>query len=409
MGKLVAKHLAKLQEGMNSDGDGLYLNVRAGGTRSWIYRYRDRVTGKLRDKGLGPFPAVSLAEARTEAATLRASVRAGIDPIEAQREAVQAQRLERSKARTFKDCRDAYIKAHKAGWRNAKHCQQWTNTLETHAADLLPMPVQAITVQMVLGVVEPIWSTKTETASRVRQRIEAVLDWATAAGYRTGENPARWRGHLQNLLPNAAKVKKVIPRGALPYTSMVGLWKELAAVDTLAAHALRLQILTATRPSEATGAHWDEFDLDGKVWTIPGVRMKAGRDHRVPLSTELVGLLTAMPHREGWLFPGTGRKPAPLTTAAVLKLVKDLRPNITAHGFRSTFRDWAGDQTSHPRDVAEMALAHSIKDKTEAAYRRSDMLERRARLMQDWASYCTTEPVASEKVTPIRKQSGKAG
>lgn len=409
MGKLVARHLDKLAEGMHNDGDGLYLNVRASGSRSWIFRYRDRVTGKLRDKGLGAFPAVSLSAARAEVDKLRSDLRAGNDPIQAKREAVQTAKLERGKEKTFKECRDAFIKAHKAGWRNAKHCQQWTNTLDTHAAGLLPLPVQAIDTGLVLGALEPIWTAKTETATRVRQRIEAVLDWATARGYRTGENPARWRGHLQNLLPDAAKVKKVIPRAALPYPVMGAFWKDLAAVDTLAGKALRLQILTATRPSEATGAHWDEVDLAAKVWTIPGDRMKAGKEHRVPLSAELVAMLEAMPHRTGWVFPGSGRKPGPLTIAATLKLLKELRPGLTAHGFRSTFRDWAADQTGYPRDVAEMALAHTIKDKSEAAYRRSDMLERRARLMQDWATYCATVPVAAGNVTPIRRRTGKAG
>jgi integrase len=417
MGKLVAKHLGNLSAGMHNDGEGLYLNVRASGSRSWIFRYRDRVTAKLRDKGLGAFPAVTLSAARAEVDKLRSDLRAGNDPIQAKREAVQTAKLEAAKARTFRDCRDAFIKAHKAGWRNAKHGQQWINTLDTHAAALLPLPVQAIDTSLVLGELEPIWSSKTETATRVRQRIEAVLDWATARGYRTGENPARWRGHLQNLLADAAKVKKVVPRAALPYPVMGAFWRELAAVDTLASKALRLQILSAVRPSEATGAHWNEIDLKAKVWTIAGDRMKAGKEHRVPLSAELVAMLEAMPHRKGWVFPGSGRKPGPLTIAATLKLVQELRPGppdkegkptkiITAHGFRSTFRDWAADQTGYPRDVAEMALAHTIKDKSEAAYRRSDMLERRARLMQDWATYCGTLPAKAANVTPIRK--GKA-
>ena len=403
MGTLVAKHLKNLKPGRHNDGDGLYLLVR-GASRTWVFRYRDRVTSKLRDKGLGSLSAVSLAAARAETAKLRADLRNGTDPIAAKREATQAAKLEAAKSRTFEQCRDAYIDAHRAGWRNAKHGQQWVNTLDTHAAALLELPVQAIDTGLVLGVLEPIWSTKTETATRVRQRIEAVLDWATARGYRKGENPARLRGHLQTLLPDAAKVRKVTPRAALPYSVMGTFWRELVAVDTLASKALRLQILSATRPSEATGAHWDEVDLKAKVWTIAGNRMKANKEHRVPLSAELVAMLEAMPHREGWVFPGAGRKPGPLTSAATLKLVKQLRPGLTAHGFRSTFRDWAADQTGYPRDVAEMALAHTIKDKSEAAYRRSDMLERRARLMQEWASYCGTLPAEAANVTPIRKR-----
>lgn len=411
MGKLVAKHLGKLPEGMHNDGDGLYLNVRPSGSRSWIFRYRDRVTGKLRDKGLGAFPKVTLAAAHAEARKARDALRDGLDPIQAKRDADQAKReadlaakLERAKQKTFLECRDAFISAHRAGWRNAKHAQQWGNTLDAHAADLLPLPVQAIDTALVLGALEPIWTTKTETATRVRQRIEAVLDWAAARGYRKGDNPARWRGHLENLLPEANKVRQRVPRAALPYADMGTFWRELVAVDTLASKALRLQILAAVRPSEATGVHWDEIDLRAKVWTIPGARMKAGKDHRVPLSDELMALLEGMPHRDGWVFPGSGRKPGPLTIAATLKLVKELRPGLTAHGFRSTFRDWAADQTGYPRDVAEMALAHAIQDKSEAAYRRSDMLERRARLMQDWATYCGTLPAEAANVTPIRKR-----
>ena len=403
MGTLVAKHLKNLKPGRHNDGDGLYLLVR-GASRTWVFRYRDRVTSKLRDKGLGSLSAVSLAAARAETAKLRADLRNGTDPIAAKREATQAAKLEAAKSRTFEQCRDAYIDAHRAGWRNAKHGQQWVNTLDTHAAALLELPVQAIDTGLVLGVLEPIWSTKTETATRVRQRIEAVLDWATARGYRKGENPARLRGHLQTLLPDAAKVRKVTPRAALPYSVMGTFWRELVAVDTLASKALRLQILSATRPSEATGAHWDEVDLKAKVWTIAGNRMKANKEHRVPLSAELVAMLEAMPHREGWVFPGAGRKPGPLTSAATLKLVKQLRPGLTAHGFRSTFRDWAADQTGYPRDVAEMALAHTIQDKSEAAYRRSDLLKRRARLMQDWASYCGALPTEAANVTPFRKR-----
>ncbi|MBS0229396.1 MAG: integrase arm-type DNA-binding domain-containing protein [Proteobacteria bacterium] len=401
--KLVAKHLWKLPPAMHNDGAGLYLLVRETGSRVWIFRYRDRVTGKLRDKGLGPLDAVTLAQARVEASKLRSALQTGVDPIQSHREAVQAARVKRAKVKTFGDCCATYIKAHRPGWRNAKHAQQWCNTLDTYAADLLPLPVNEVDTDLVLSVLEPIWATKTETATRVRQRIENVLDMAKARGLRRGENPARWRGHLQNLLPEVAKVKKVTPRAALPYEDMPAFWQDLSERDTLASLALRLQILTATRPSEAAGARWEEIDLKAKLWTIPGERMKAGREHRVPLSAALVAMLEAMPHRTGPLFPGGHRNPT-ITTDAAQNLVKALRPGLTAHGFRSTFRDWTGDQTAYPRDVAEMALAHAIKDKTEAAYRRRDMLERRARLMQDWATYCTQGPAQSGTVTPIRRK-----
>ena len=407
---LVAKHLGSKPPGRYGDGGGLYFHVRDTGSRAWVFRYRDRITAKLRDKGLGAYPDVSLAEAREEAAKLRATLRAGVDPIEAKREALRAAKAEHGKAKTFKYCRDAYVKAHKAGWRNAKHAQQWTNTLDTHAAMLMGMPVDAIDTAALLQVLEPIWTDKTETASRVRQRIEAVLDWAAVRGYRKGENPARWRGHLDKLLPAPTKVKTVKPHAALPYESMFDFWAKLAAMDTLASRALRLQILTATRPSETVEAQWVEFDMDANVWTIPAERMKAGKPHRVPLSKEAVALLEEMPgKRTGYLFPGEGRKPGPMTTAATLKVAKELRAGLTGHGFRSTFRDWAGDETAYPREIAEAALAHTIKDKSEAAYRRQDALLRRSKLMQEWATYCVTPRAKGATVTPIRKKSGKAG
>ena len=392
---LVAKNLGKLADGRHSDPGstgvrGLYFHVR-GDSRAWVFRYRDRATSKHRDKGLGAWPAVSLAQAREEATRQRAALQTGLDPIDAKRDAQQAAKAARVAAKTFRYCRDAYVKAHKAGWRNAKHAQQWTNTLDTHAATLLDSPIGAIDTAAVLHVLEPLWSDKTETATRVRQRIEAVLDWGTVRGYRKGENPARWRGHLDKLLPKPSKVKTVKPHSALPYFGMAESWAKLAAIDTTASKALRLQILSATRPSEAVGARWGEFDLDAKVWTIPAERMKANKPHRVPLSKEAMALLKSLPgNRDGWLFPGSGRKPRPMTTAATLKVAKELRVGLTGHGFRSTFRDWAGDETSHPREVAEAALAHTIKDKSEAAYRRQDALLRRSILMQEWATYCVT-------------------
>lgn len=407
VGKLVAKHLAKLPDGWHSDGrQGLYLRVR-GSSRIWVFRYRDRVTGKLRDMGLGALNDVSLSSAREKAKELRDMLAKGTDPLRSRRVVEEAQRVamqvQAARHRTLAQCRDAYVKAHAPGWRNAKHAQQWVNTLDTYAGDLLNMPVHAIDTAQVLGALEPIWATKTETATRVRQRLEALIDWATARKYRSGDNPARWRGHLDKLLPAVGKVKRVTHRAALPYGEMAQFMAELVQIDSLAAKALRMQILTATRPSEACGARWDEIDLAARVWTIPADRMKAGREHRVPLSAALVAMLEAMPRDpSGFVFPGGGRTPAPITTAATLKLLKSLRPGIVPHGFRSTFRDWAADQTNYPRDLAEATLAHTIKDKTEAAYRRLDMLERRARLMEDWARYCMTLRTESASVTPIR-------
>ena len=315
----------------------------------------------------------------------------GLDPIDAHREATEAKRLARATLRSFGDCATAYIAAHRKGWRNAKHAGQWRSTLDTYAADLLPLPVAAVDTAAVHKALEAIWADKTETATRLRQRIEAVLDWATARGYRSGDNPARWRGHLSNLLPAPAKLKGVTNRPAMPYADMHRLTARLADTATLAAQALTLQILTATRPGEAVAARWEEFDLDAGRWTIPGKRMKAGKAHEVPLPPRLVAFLKKLPRDpSGFLFPGKPGKP--LTTAATLKLLQGLEPGLSCHGFRSSFRDWAADQTTYPRDVAEAALAHAIKDKTEAAYRRSTMLDKRAAMMGDWMTHCYTSP-----------------
>lgn len=396
-------NVAKLFKGAPK---GLYLHVRDNGSRCWVYRYRDTLTEKQRDMGLGCMPEVSLELAIDRALEARRSARSGGSPL-AEREAAKvARRLEAARVKTFGTCADEYIESRRPGWQNAKHADQWTNTLKTYASVLRPLPVQAIDTDLVLGVLQPIWTSKTETATRVRQRIEAVLDWATARKFRHGENPARWRGHLEKLLPPPAKVQRVIHRPALPYTDMAAFMAKLTERETLASKALRLQILCALRPGEAVAAHADEFDLKANVWTIPAERMKAKRPHRVPLSKEARALVVKV-RSDGLLFPGVEGRP--LTTAATLAVAKDLQPGISSHGFRSTFKDWAGDMTSFPREVSEMALAHTIKDKTEAAYRRKDALERRARLMQEWATYCHTPKAVGGNVTPIGKASGIAG
>lgn len=389
--------------GRSADGGGLYLYVSQTGNRSWVFRYRDRITGKLRDKGLGPLLDVTLEKARDLAANCRTALRDGKDPIDQKRQERIAAQVERSSQVTFSDCVTRYIKAHEGSWRNAKHAAQWASTIDTYAADLKPPPVSAIDVGHVLGVLEPIWATKTETATRVRQRIEAVLDWATARRYRKGENPARWRGHLQKLLPAPAKLKNIQHRAALPYPDAPALMRELAAMNTLAAVALRLQVLTATRPGEACAARWEEMDLAAGVWTIPATRMKAHREHRVPLAPELLRSLNNLARDDsGFLFPGKPTRS--ITTAATLKLLQGLRPGLTTHGFRSTFRDWAAEQTAYSGEVVEAALAHAIKDKTEAAYRRTDLLDRRKLLMTDWERYCSSSK-AAENVVPIRTKS----
>jgi len=379
----------KSKPGRYGDGGGLYLLVKPNG-KSWVFRWRDRITGKLRDKGLGSAAggwAVSLEEARQRAEVCRRQLRDGLDPIEVKRQSIADAKLERARQLTFGQCCTKYMDAHREGWRNAKHAAQWQSTLDTYAVSLQPLPVAAIDTALVIKALEPIWATKTETATRVRQRIEAVLDWATAREFRTGENPARWRGHLDKLLPKPAKLKNVTPRAALPYAEAGSFMAQLRIHGGLGARALELQILTACRPGEVAGAQWCEIDMDAATWTIPGVRMKAGREHRVPLSPAAMKLLRTLPRVGEFVFPGT-KKGQPLTTAAMLKALRTVRDGFDAHGFRSTFRDWCADRTAYPGDIAEAALAHAIKDKTEAAYKRTDLFDKRARLMAEWAKFC---------------------
>ncbi|TAL73901.1 MAG: site-specific integrase [Rhodanobacter sp.] len=382
--------------GRYSDGGGLYLYVppdKARGGKRWVFRWRDRNTGKTRDKGLGPVRDVPLVKARRDALECRQQLREGIDPI-------HASKVEGVRRTTFGQCAQMYMDAHRDGWRNEKHAAQWSSTLDTYAAILQPLPVGAIDTDLIIKVLSPIWTTKTETATRVRQRIEAVLNWATARKFRSGENPARWRGHLENLLPKPTKLKKVEHRAALPYSEAGTFMTELRQQVGLGALALELQILTACRPGEVANARWAEFDLDGATWTIPGERMKAGKEHRVPLSPPAVELLRKLPRVNAYVFPSS-KKNQPITTAAMLKALRTIRPGFDAHGFRSTFRDWAADQTAYPRDVAEAALAHAVQG-VEAVYRRTDLLNKRARLMADWAKYCA-KPAPAGNVRGIRE------
>ena len=387
--------------GRYSDGGGLYLFVRPDRSKTWVFRWRDRTTGKLRDKGLGPVWDVSLEEARQSAAACRRQVREGVDPIDSARQARTAAKLERARRLTFGQCCEKYMDAHRESWRNAKHAAQWQSTLDTYCADLKPLPVAEIDTALVIKALELIWTTKTETATRVRQRIEAVLDWATAREFRSGDNPARWRGHLDKLLAKPTKLKNVEHRAALPYADAGAFVVALRKQNGLGALALELQILTACRPGEVAAARWEEFDLDAATWTIPGERMKAGKEHRVPLSAPAVAMLRKLPRVNDYVFPGT-KKDQPITTAAMLKALRTIRPGFDAHGFRSTFRDWAADMTAYPRDVAEAALAHAVQG-VEAVYRRTDLFNKRARLMADWARYCA-KPAPTGSVTGIRER-----
>jgi integrase len=409
IGKLTALKVDKANRpGMYGDGGGLYLRVTNDGAKNWVFRFM--LNSRPRWMGMGPLHTVNLAEARRRAGQHRLRRHDGIDPIEARRaERLQA-RLDAAKAITFKECADGYIKAHRAGWRNAKHADQWEATLATYAEPVIgQLSVQAVDTALVLKVLEPIWTAKPETAGRVRGRIEVILDWAKVRGFRTGENPARWRGHLDKLLPARGKVRRVEHHAALPYAELPGFLVALGEQEGIAARALEFTILTAARTGETIGARWTELDLLDKTWTVPAERMKAGREHRVPLSPRTVAILEEMQaHRhsdEGFVFPG-GKPGKPLSNMAFLMLLRRMdRGGLTAHGFRSSFRVWTAERTHFPAEVAEMALAHTVSDKTVAAYNRSDLFERRRKLMQQWATFCTT-PLAQERqsnVAPIRQ------
>lgn len=377
--------------GYYADGLGLYLQVRQGGAKSWIFRYR--VEGKLRDMGLGSVHAVSLVEARERAETCRSLRANGIDPIDRRLAEKAAKRTEAAKSMTFQQCAVAYIDAHKAGWKNAKHAAQWSATLETYAYPLLgQVGVAAIDTGLLLKVLEPIWNTKTETATRLRGRIESVLDWARVRGHRSGENPACWRGHLDHLLPRRSKVAAVKHHAALPYAEMARFFAQLNAEAGVSARALEFCILTATRTGETLGARWDEIDTKERVWIIPAGRMKGGREHRIPLAQRAMSILTEMQalRISEFVFPG-GRAKSPLSSMALLMLLRRMKCEaITAHGFRSTFRDWAAERTAFPHEVAEMALAHAVSNRVEAAYRRGDLFEKRVQLAEAWANFCVS-------------------
>lgn len=381
---------------------GLALQV-TGGSRAWVLRAT--VGGRRRDMGLGPYPEVTLAQARDKAREARELIRQGVDPIGRQQAAQSAMRAAVAEALTFKECAEKYIKAHRAGWKNAKHAQQWENTLEQHAYPVLgAVLVRDVKLPQVLAVLEPIWTTTNETAVRLRGRMELVIDWATARGLRDGLNPARWRGHLDKLLPKPSKVNNREHHSALPVNDMGAFMVRLRAADGRGARALEFAILTATRSGEVRGAVRAEFDLAEKVWTVPAARMKAGKEHRVPLSAEALALLATLPHGkpDALVFPAPrGGMLSDMTLAAVLR-----RMDVPAvpHGFRSTFRDWASERTNYPREAAEMALAHAIGDKVEAAYRRGDLFEKRRLMMADWAEFLARAERPA-KVTPIRAAS----
>lgn len=373
---------------------GLAINVCQSGSRSWVLRYT--VSGKRRDKGLGGYPDVTLAQAKELARAERAKLAQGVDPVEAGQAARRKLIATQVALMTFSQAAAKYIDTHEAGWRNPKHVQQWRNTLETYAGPVIgETPVRDVALAQILSILEPIWHTKTETATRLRGRIESVLDWAGARGYRTEANPARWKGLLDKLLPAPGKITKTDHHRALPYADLPGFMAKLGTQHGVGALALEFAILTGSRSGEVRGAKWDEFDLNERVWTVPADRMKASKEHRVPLSSRAMTLLRQQRATAfcDYVFPSTleskqsdslGTTLSDMTLSAVLRRMKVA---AVPHGFRSTFRDWCAEQTDYPREVAEMALAHTIGNKVEAAYRRGDLFQKRTQLMQDWSDY----------------------
>ena len=410
----VAVRHAKLP-GYYGAGGGLWLQVSKLGGKSWTFRFTSPVTGKPREMGLGPVIDVGLAEAGILADEARKKVRSGMDPIEARKAEKQAKRIEGAKDKTFAQCAAEYIAANKSGWKNPKHAAQWTATLETYAYPKIgELPVASIDTGFVLSVLQqpakkgdttaPLWEVKTETASRLRGRIESVLDFAEFRKYRPeGMNPARWKGHLDNELQARNKVQKVKHHAALPYTEIAEFMGGLREREGITARALEFAIQTVARSGEVRGATWAELDLARARWTIPAERMKAGKEHVVPLSPQAVQLLEALPRIEGnaYVFPAPrGGQLSDMSLTAVLRRMG--HGDLTQHGFRSTFRDWAGETTAYPREVIEHALAHLLKDKAEAAYARGALLVKRSRLMEDWSNACTTQTVGANAI-PIRR------
>ena len=403
LNRLSAKTIAfKKHPGLYCDGGGLYLQVTPSGSKTWIFRFRSVLTRKLRDMGLGALHTVGLPEAREKAAAQRKALLDGLDPIAARDQERQRKAMEAAKAVTFSQCAVSYVESHKTGWRNAKHAEQWTKTLEAYADPVIgPLPVQNVDTGLILKILEPIWSTKAETASRLRARIENILDWARVRGYRSGENPARWKGHLNQLLPALAKKSRVAHHKAMPFCEVGEFVAKLRELPSVSARCLEFTILTAARTSEAIKARPEEFDLDNATWTIPASRMKAQKEHRVPLSPRAVEILREMLKQEqDYVFPSTGKR-EPISNMAMLTLLDRMQVEVTVHGFRSSFRDWAAERTAFPHEVSEMALAHTIGNAAEAAYRRGDLFEKRRKMMDAWSDFINA-PRLEGAVIPMR-------
>jgi len=403
LNRLTAKAVSNKQKpGLYCDGGGLYLQVAQSGSKSWIFRYRSPLTQKLRDMGLGAVHSVGLAEARDKAATQRSFILSGMDPIEVREGENRKRALEAAKAITFSQCAASYIESHRPGWRNEKHGDQWENTIKTYCEPVIgSLPVQDVDTGLVLKILEPIWASKPETASRLRGRIENIIDWATARGYRSGENPARWKGNLKQLLPTLAKKDRVEHHKAMPFSEVGEFVRKLREMSGVAARCLEFTILTTARTSEAVEGKPEEFDLANATWTVPASRMKAKKEHRVPLSPRAVEIVREMLDLKGnYLFPGA-KQGKPMSNMAMLKLLERMGLDVTTHGFRSSFRDWAAERTHFPHEVCEMALAHTIQNAAEASYRRGDLFEKRRKLMDAWAEFLSI-PSQECAVIPMR-------
>jgi integrase len=401
--------------GLYADGGNLYLRVGEGAAKSWVFRYM--VGGKAREAGLGSAATFDLKEARERARQWRQQLADGIDPLAARARERQSARTAAAKAMTFRQCAQAYIAAHEASWRSAKHAAQWPSTLATYVYPIFgDLPVGAIDTALVMRAVEPIWQTKPETASRVRGRIESALDWAAARGHRQGENPARWKGHLENLLPKVAKAKAAKRRAsgrgehlaALAWRDVPAFMADLRRQEGIAAKALEFAVLCAARTREVIGARWHEIDVEARVWVVPGARMKGGREHRVPLSERAIAILMEMAaiRESDFVFPG-GRAGQPLNRMAMLETLRRMGRGMTVHGFRSSFADWCAEATNFPSEVREMALAHTVGTAVEQAYRRGDLYEKRRQLAEAWARFCTS-PAETPQVVPLRRVAGAA-
>ena len=404
--RLTALRVGKLTKpGLYGDGGGLTLQITPGGVKSWLFRYM--MSGKPYGMGLGPTHTVSLAEARQKALFARKLMIDGINPLAAKKQDQVAAALANAKMMTFDQCAKAYILAHKAGWKNAKHADQWTNTIDTYASPVFGhLPVAEIDTGLVVKCLAPIWEGKTETASRLRGRIESVLGWATTSGYRIGENPARWKGHLDNLLATISKSSRTKHHPSLPWQHVGAFVSALRTRDGVSARAVEFAILTAGRSGEVRGAQWSEFDVERKVWTIPAERMKAKRQHEVPLSDAALALLNAIPRNGDFVFAGI--KAQQLSdmslTAVIRRMNTGEKPawidangeGITIHGFRSSFRMWTAETTNYPREVAEHALAHQLPDAVERAYQRGSQFAKRAELMSEWSTHCNSANSSAE-------------